>query len=182
MFGNRATQYVVFAGVLAVLLLILGWRIFSGNSIPSPERLASLALSDAAETEREQAALQLARHPGQPLVQLRHVFQQSSSPRVRAGAAIGLGLLRDWQSMPQLVEAMRDDSQLLRGRAAMAVNRIVAQDFGFRADAPPEQRRQVIELVELKWPRLHKGFLVKQRLIEAGEQPKPKPKKRPPNT
>ena len=120
---SRATQYLFFALSGIVLVAIWGWRIFlSSERVASPDELARLALSDAAEDERELAALRLSRHPDRPVSQI-------------------------------------------RGRAALAVDRIVAQRFGFRADAPLEERRKVIKLIELKWPRLHKGYLVKQERL-----------------
>lgn len=163
---SRAPQYLFLALSGMVLVAIWGWRIFlSSERVASPDELARLALSDAAEDERELAALRLSRHPDRPVSQIRQVFQESASVRVRAAATVGLGLARDWESIPQLIEAMEGESELLRGRAALAVDRIVAQRFGFRADAPLEERRKVIKLIELKWPRLHKGYLVKQERL-----------------
>jgi len=180
--GNRNLQYTILAGSLTVLLLLLGWQFFPRAKVSAPEGLAAVALSDADEDQREQAALQLSRHPEQPLAEMRQVFRQSSSPRVKAAAAEGLGALRDWDSVPLLLAAMDDSSEWLRGRAAQAVRRIAVDPlFAFRPDAPPPQRRRVIELIRERVAVLHEGYLVKERLKAAGEQPKPKPKKRPPN-
>ena len=179
---NQRRQYAILAGALAVLLMVLGWRFLGGQRPPSPEDLVATALSGASENQREQAALQLSRHPEQPLVQMRQVFQQSSSPQVKAAAAEGLGTLGDWDSVPLLLAAMDDSSEWLRGRAALALRRITVDPlFDFRPDAPPQERRQMIELISARVAALHKGYLIKERLKAAGEQPKPNPnKKRPP--
>jgi len=159
---KRSTQVAVLGVAVLVLAAILCWRLFSREPTPrTPEELVQIALSGASEDEREEAALELARHSDQPLVELRRVFDETDSRRVQAVAMHGLGRVRDWESIPKLIELMESDSEFLRGRAASAVNQIAREDFGFRANDPEKKRIQAIKRIEEKWPLLYEGFQAK---------------------
>lgn len=169
MLQNKILQISVF--VLAGLVL-LGWIVFLGSDRPvTPEALADRALSEDEETVREEAALELSRHPEKPVELLRKVFSETSSDRVKAAAAAGLGNVGDWDSMPQLIEAMRSDNAHLRGRAYSAACRILNQSYGRFAMKSDEERREIIKKIEDEWPILHKGHEIKQRLLKEGKQP-----------
>ena len=162
----QKTLLKVAGGLLAVVVVWYGWGLFSGQRVRSPEELVRLALSDADQAQREEAALCLSRHPDKPVAELRRVFTESDSERVRVAAALGLGLVRDWDSVPRLLEAMQSPSVLLRSRAATAVNRIVGQDFGFRAQDPQPQRRKAIEVIKKNWPLCREIYQAKQGRTE----------------
>ncbi len=162
MIENRGAQYAILGAAVVVLVLIVGWRMFSHKPPPpTPEELVQIALSSAAEGEREKAVVELARHPDEPVAELRTVFRQTNSPRVRAAAIRGLGMLRDWESIPELIEIMRTEPEFLRGRAAEAVNRIACEDLLYRANDPEQKRLRAIERIEEKWPLLYKGYQAK---------------------
>lgn len=155
-------RYVVLGGTLFLLCAAVGWLTLSGERTLSAVDLAELALFSASENEREDAAIRLARHPDKPVGQLRRVFAESKSARVRAAAAMGLGRLRDWESGPLLIAALEDPSPLLRGRAAQALNRIAAEDFRFRARDPLKKRQQKLQRIKRKWPLLHRVWLAER--------------------
>ncbi|MCG8583970.1 MAG: HEAT repeat domain-containing protein [Pirellulales bacterium] len=76
---------------------------------------------------------------------MRRVFAESTSPTVRADAATTLGSLRDWQSLPALVDAMESDTQTeVQQSAATAAVQITGIDFMFRPGAPPDERQRAI--------------------------------------
>jgi len=165
MLQNRVFQLVVFGTGLLVLVVLVGWWTFGGERIPTPEELLRVALSDADVQQREEAAAQLARHQD-PLEELRRVFNESDSPQVKAAAAVGLGRLRDWDSVPGLVEALQSASLPLRARAAEAITEITGQDFGFRVGDPEPKQRETIEVIKQNWTVCRKMYLAKQRKRE----------------
>ena len=75
----------------------------------------------------------------------------SDSPEVRADSAGRLGAWHDRQSMPQLIAALDDDDLNVRARAGAAVIEILGADFLFRADDPPQRRRQAVERIKKHW-------------------------------
>jgi len=140
------------------------------SDAPAPEQLVSVALSTSNVTERERATLALSRHPKQPITQIRQVFEQTDSSRVKAATMRGMAKLRDWESGPKLIELLRSDSEYLRDRAADTLNHIAREDFGFRANDPETKRRRIIEVIKRKWPLLHEGYQAKANVeaIRAG--------------
>ncbi len=162
MIEKQSTQFAALGVAALVFVTILCWHFFSGEPTPrTPEELVQIALSTASEDEREETALKLARHPDQPIDELRKVFDETDSRRVQAAAIHGLGKVRDWESIPKLIELMKSDSEFLRGRAAMAVNQIAREDFGYRANAPEKKRLLSIQRIEEKWPVLYEGHQAK---------------------
>ena len=166
---HPAVQLAVSVAAVLVVAVAVGRWWFSGSEFPPPEVLAATALSDQPEEEREKAAEVLARHPDRPLAQLKRVAAESESPRVRAAAVLGLGALRDWESMPLLIEALESPSVFLRERAASAVRQILNRDFGFRARGGDAERRQAVETIKRCWPVHHKLHLHKQEVLEGKE-------------
>ena len=160
---NPTVQYAVLGGGMLVLLIVLYWQ-FSGSREPTPDELAAIALSDADEDTREQAAVRLAGHPDRPLVTLRRVFAEADSARVKGAAALGLGTLMDWQSMPQLIEAMEAEAPVLRRHAAAAVTQIMGRDFGFPPEGPDVQRKKALEVIKQNYPVYEKRYYHKHGL------------------
>lgn len=140
-------QYSVFA-VAGVLLLV--W-LFSGETRSTPEELVDRALSAPTVDERQTAAIELSRRGDVPIESVRNVFRQSKAPEVRAAAAQGLGRTRDIDSLPALIDAMEDESPLVRGRAGAAVKQIVGLDYEFRALDPPEERQKAVDFYRKFW-------------------------------
>jgi len=160
-----AVQFSILAvGLLVLLALMVRWFL-SGSGFPPPEDLAATALSDQDENDREAAAELLARHPDDPLTLLRKVVAESESARVRAAAALGLGRLHDWESIPLLIEGLESDSVFLRERSVAALRQILSRDFGYRPRADEPERRQAIETIKECWPIHHQLHLKKQQVM-----------------
>jgi len=152
MLRNRFFQAgVAGVAVVAVQVILVRW-LLGGGSIQPQAVLAAQALSEGIEEgEREVAAVQLARHPEEPAAELRRVLRESESPKVRAAVIRGLGNLYDVDSLPELIDAMEDESVLVRGRAGVAVQRIVGLDAGFRAEDPEEKRGEAVAKYRQFW-------------------------------
>lgn len=84
----------------------------------------------------------------------------------RAQAASKLGALRDEDSMPLLLKAMEDPDPLIRGRAGVAVQKIMKADYYFRAEDPPHRRAEVLAEISRVW----EGYLRYKRASAAGDQ------------
>jgi HEAT repeat protein len=76
---------------------------------------------------------------------------ESADRQVRADAATALGVLRDVDSLPQLIGALEDDDPFVRARAAAAIEKIFGGDLYFRANDPPEKRREAIQRIREHW-------------------------------
>ncbi len=140
------------AAVGAVGLLAAGLAVWLLHETkPSPEELAERALGAATLKDRQEAAIELARCGEQSIPLLRQVFVQSDTPEVRAPIAQGLGHHRDVDSLPRLIEAMEDPSPLVRGRAAVAVKRIVGLEVPFSADGSPQERQKAVAFYRKFW-------------------------------
>lgn len=85
------------------------------------------------------------------LEELRTMLREGKTPQERAAGAAGLGDRRDAESTPMLLDAMQDQSALVRGRAGVAVKKILGADFFFRAEDPPEKRHEVIQRYRDLW-------------------------------
>lgn len=123
-----------------------------------PEQLVEQIMSPTDDMDHEQqvrAAQQLARYGNKALPQIRRVFTTNSNREIRGHMMDGLGKARDVESVPQLMDAMRSEDRLLRGRANAAVNKIFKADFHFSADDSPERRAMIIALID----KLYRGAL-----------------------
>jgi HEAT repeat protein len=135
-----------------------------GQGPPSPTELAQQALQADTETDQELAAVKLAEMAGkndlQPQLreevkqQLRRVLGESQSPQVRAACIQGLASQWDYESMPALMDALDDPSDLVRGRARVAIERMMSVDlgsFGYKYDDPSAKRAAAIQRIRNDW-------------------------------
>ncbi len=163
MFGDREVQYAILGGGLVVLLAVLGCQ-----RPPSPEGLAQKALEAATPEEQELAAVELVRVASDeelgPQVReearehLRHVLAKSQSPPVRLACVRGLGSQWDYQGMPVLLDALDDESDLVRSGAAMAVERMMSVDlasprYQYQYADPPAKRAPAIKRIRQDWDK-----------------------------
>jgi HEAT repeat protein len=105
--------------------------------------------------------------------ELRDCLNKEGSWQARAEAAAKLGEMGDEESMPALLRAMEDPNPAVRGRAAAAVRKIMKADYFFRANDPPERRKQVIAIIKGHW----EGYLSyknRQPAISAGSRGAPR--------
>jgi HEAT repeat protein len=94
--------------------------------------------------------------------QLREQLSESDKPaKARIEAIAQLGARQDLESIPELLKAMEDPDPYVRGRAGIAVRRILQVDLGFRAEAEPEDRLEKIGSYREHW-QLWKAAHVKK--------------------
>ncbi len=131
-----------------------------GYEYRSPKELADVALSDASHQTRRTAALDLSRHPDkeETAVELRRVLRDSNDPGIQALAVSGVTRLDDWDSMPLLLDALESDSEELRGRAIVGVNKMLGLDYHFRASDSPENQTKRIAAMRQVYEEMNKHF------------------------
>ena len=83
--------------------------------------------------------------------QLRLMLKQGNTPQERARGAAGLGERKHTPSIPLLLAAMEDEDPLLRGQAAVAVEKILGADYFFEPLDPPERRQQALQKYKALW-------------------------------
>jgi HEAT repeat protein len=135
---------------VAAAALLLVW-LFSGETTSTPEELVDRSFNAPTVNERQTATIELSRRDDVPIKSVRDVFRQSKSPEVRAAAVQGLGRRRDVNSLSALIDAMEDESPLVRGRAGAAVRRIVGLNYEFHALDPPEKRQKAVAFYRKFW-------------------------------
>jgi len=172
---DRKIRFISAGVLLFVVLVFYGSRwMFSGPPRQSPEELAQIALTASTPQEQQSEAVELGGQPDQrgqrrgaeqqqsaavelvqlgarALPQMRQVFHESQSTEMRAQMILGLAQQWDLDSMPAFLAAMDDPSPLIRGRAEMAVKKILTDVGDYRADDPPEKRRQALQAVRRNW-------------------------------
>lgn len=161
MLRDRTVAWATLGGALVVLLAIPGCQ-----RPPSPAELAQKALEAASPEEQELAAVELAQLASDneqkpPLREearehLRRVLAESQSPPVRLACIRGLASEWDYQSMPALLDALDDESELVRSDAAMAVERMMSvtlKGFGYQYNDPPAKRAPAIKRIRQDWEK-----------------------------
>lgn len=83
--------------------------------------------------------------------ELRRMLREGETDEIRALGAGGLGEHRDAQSVPLLLDAMEDESQMVRGQAGVAVTKILGADFYFDPADPPEERKEIVDKYRRLW-------------------------------
>ena len=160
----RRNFFVVF-GVLVALAVavygvLYGWPVlFSGEQ--SPEELARSALEAPTPREQEEAVVQLAQFGTEAREQLRRVLAESKTPRVRAACIRALAGQLDYDNMPAFLDALDDDSALVRGRAGAAVQQMLYADVAFPYDAPPVREPAAKDLRE-RWEIMRDSPIMKK--------------------
>jgi HEAT repeat protein len=139
-------KLLVVAALLVAVVAGSYWYVYGRSKALArpPEVLATESLGNGPLVVRERAAIELADYGERALPQLRQVFRESTVPEVRAAAILGISQAKDWQSVPELLNAMEDESLLVRGRAGAAVRDLIGADYHFRAEDPPEKRAAIL--------------------------------------
>ena len=91
--------------------------------------------------------------------EMRVVLIESETAEVRAAAAAGMGNSGDLETTPDLLDAMEDESVLVRETAAQAVGRLLGWNHGFRADDPLEKRQETIAQYRERWIKFQNSSL-----------------------
>ncbi len=173
---NSSARLPLLATVFGVLLLVAiiyyGRRLMSGGR-PSPETLTERALSAASETEKEEATIELSRLGPKASPHLRKLLAESDSPQVRAVCIQSLGSVYDYESMPAILEALDDESRLVRGRAEVAASKMLGRDYGLRRDLSEDERARIVTLMRTEWEALDGSPLLeafKKTLVTEGQE------------
>jgi HEAT repeat protein len=159
----------IWLSIWFVLLLVLVgtvlWR-FVPRGQATPAQLAERALTAATPAEQAAAAAELAGRGEAARLHLRKLMNESQNENVRALAMDGLGGLLDYKSADTLLDAMHDESLLIRTRAGAAMGRIIGFDRRFDATASPEEREKVIKQVRSDWEFLLKSDSYQQIMAD----------------
>ena len=143
------------AGLLLLVVIGIYWMYYAtGETVLSPEELAERALTASSPEEKEAAAVQLSQAGAAGVEQMRRVYKQSDVDEVRAACVKGLGVLRDYDSMDVFFQSLEDDSPLVRGRAGVAMVRMLGRDYQFRANGSPAERAQAIAGMKKAWAEM----------------------------
>ena len=96
---------------------------------------------------------------------MRQVYQQSDVAEVRAACVKGLGVLRDYESMDVFFKSLEDESALVRGRAGVAMIRMLGRDYRFRANGSPADRAKAIAGMKKAWKEMEPDIdLIKKNM------------------
>ena len=142
----------ILAGVLAIAVVgYYGWRLLSADRPPAPGELARAAIRADSAEEREQAAVHLAQLGKPAREYVVQVLAESKQPEVRAACIRGLADQWAYRQMAVLLDALEDESLLVRAQAGEAVQLLLKVEYGFNAHDPPEQRREVVKQLRERW-------------------------------
>ena len=148
-------RLLIIAGILLLVVGLVYWKYYlAGEKVPSPEELANQALTAASVEEKEAAAVKLSQAGKAGIEEMRQVFQQSDVAEVRAACVKGLGVLRDYDSMDVFFKSLNDESALVRGRAGVAMIRMLGRDYRFRANGSPADRARSISGMKGAWEEM----------------------------
>ncbi|MBA4062524.1 MAG: hypothetical protein C0501_02235 [Isosphaera sp.] len=142
----------------AALVPVIFFALGCGGGGPTAEQLRAKAADPAgAAADRERAALALADKGAEGKEALKTLLKSATEPGVKAAAVSGLAALDAWDSVPLLLDAMDDPAEAVRARAGAAVAKFVGKDFGFKASAPPDERRAVLAVVRAEYAKMAKS-------------------------
>lgn len=126
-------------------------------TMAAPPRNSAAADAPASEQRAVELAQQITRTMLKGGVEpedaalLRQVLKDSDDPQVRAAIVAGLAKARDPDSVPQLLDAMEDESLEMRKLAGNAVELTCGFPHLFQPDAPLDQRQAVIARYRNIW-------------------------------
>ena len=160
-------QYSIVAlGVIVGLVAGVRWLWPAASEEPlSPPQALSAVLSGPAPTvEKVRAAQQILRHGEAARSEARAAIAAYSQhePAVMAPLLQATAKNKDYRSMPTLLELLDHPEPLVRGRAGAAIQKIMGADYGFRANAPPEERAPLVAAIrtdyQMALPRLQEVY------------------------
>ena len=147
-------EHVYYAIIGAGLLTILGialWQLQPPQADPldPPDVLVERLNSDASVDEKVEAARGFVRHGEAARREVRAALQQHEvyEPPVVAPLLDATMKNRDYRSMPVVLELLEHPDPQVRGRAGAAARRIMGADFGYRANAPVQEREEIIAVM-----------------------------------
>lgn len=179
---NRFTnkRMLVLLSAAALLLVAIGWDLWSGGSVaPSRQLMNPSEAARALEGDDEDAAWQAMIDQGRsgdrstaPLVM--RTLRSHASPRIRAAAANALGRLEVWDSMPTLLDALSDPDPLVRTQSNLAIAKLVGFQYtNYDPNGPVAERNRAIQIIRKDYPTRLKGHLdwLRRRGIDPNKEP-----------
>ncbi|MCA9270490.1 MAG: HEAT repeat domain-containing protein [Planctomycetales bacterium] len=142
------------AGAIVLALIVFGYQYLGQSGPRSPEALEQDALHASSVDDRELAAAELSDWGEAAQDHMRRVLAQADSPSVRSLMIQGLGNVYDYESMDVFLAALDDESELVRGRAAAAVRKMLGRALAFDPSAEPAEREKAAELMRKEWKGL----------------------------
>jgi hypothetical protein len=152
---SRAKLLLIIAIILLVVTAAIYYYVFwgDGTRLRPPGELAQTALSGGSDLEKQRAALLLAEwaivesddaQREEAREQMRRVLTESTDPDVKVAVIQGLGVLRDFESVPELLKLVKDPKQeeRVRGQAGVAIGHVLQRNFDFRPLDPDKARQQ----------------------------------------
>ena len=118
-----------------------------GEASGEGDRLLAVMSNGAAGRAAAEAAAALAAQGPEHRDAIMRMLMDDPDAEARAGAARGLGRLRDRAALPALLEALDDPDPEVRVRAATAIGKIVIVRFPYDARSPRPQRLRQIESI-----------------------------------
>jgi hypothetical protein len=161
--NTRLILYIV-AGVLVVIAVAYhGYGLlFGGDDAASPEELARTAIESSDPEEQFLAVKELLRLGEKASPQLREVLAASGSAKVRTLCVRQLAALKDYDSVPAMLDALQDPSPEIRWQAGRSVSQMLHVDNGYRYDDPPEKRAPMVEAYRQRWQSMQDWPLYKK--------------------
>ena len=128
----------------------------------SDEELVEAALSSEVPVAGEAAVAHLAKRTtieaSNPTREhLRHVFQESDQPNVRAASIKGIARGWDYDAMEALFDALDDESLEVRTQAGAAIEKLIGLRFHYRASDPPVKRSETVAKMRSTWVQFRKS-------------------------
>jgi len=174
---DRSKVLLLCAGVLAVVVAVVyGWSLIFKERVLSADELAELALTAHSPEQQEEAAAKLAAlgKPAQP--QMKRVLGESKTPSVRAAMITELASEYAYDTMPTMLDALDDDSLLVRVRAFWAMDRLLQYKFGYQAEDPREKRQAAIKAYRDLWEKVKDKPRLKELQERGAEKTVPSPR------
>lgn len=166
---NPVVRHLIATGAAVLLPAILGCE-----HGPSPDDLARQALEAPDASDQEAAATRLSELGKDAQEQLQRVLAKSQSPGVRATCLQALADQWDYDSMPAFFKALDDDSPLVRGRAVVAVEKMLSTDlrrnFNYRYNDPSERRASAVEHLQQYWEKTRNTPLMQKWIKKQREE------------
>ena len=161
--------------ILAVVLLIFAWRLWSREPSLTPDQLADIALNGATVDERTKAAVVLADYGEAALPSLRSVVKESDVEAVQSVCLQGLAKQWDYESMDLFLDLAETGPPRVRGRAAQVFMRMTGRQRPFQASAPEPHRSLLVSHMRADWKQIQAATPaeqedLKRRLRESHEK------------
>jgi len=134
-------------------------KLFAISQQPSPQDVPVLkkAIQSPSWEDRHAAVVGLGRlkDKGDPAALLAVLTNAQEKAEVRAAAAEQLGAMRYAEAGSALIDAMSDESEIVRTAAGVAISAIMGMRFEFSARDPAGKREEAVARARNCWQRFY---------------------------